>query len=415
MGCPYCKEPIQVGEPESEPPPIREALDEVEEEIEEPPSLSFRRMPNQEEGTSSPAEGDGEKAPPAPTSRPSGERRKHRRRQVDDLGWDEERGAESDAGSDPSMADDDSSEFLEMDPDSPGGVRLKRVRRKKVLTGKDKFIRGLTAIAVCAALAIVAFVIYSFVIQTTNVISTEAKTLQELPEEISRLIAEANKTPITDNLTQDEEVIAVSVLSGFLNAKSIDERLRFVRNQEAVRPLMEEWYSRNPEEAEREWPDAEILLRKKIIDQGRRFVVLAVDFVGLGQRVLAIEQTPDGQMRLDWPTTVGYQDMPLEEFKAERPTTPVRFWVKVKPADYYNHSFSDQKKYQAVDLSYPGRIDFKLTGYIDRETDWGLDLDTRLKAGEAPSLILELAYPEEDSGDSSQVAIKSIVSESWWE
>ena len=105
--------------------------------------------------------------------------------------------------------------------------------------------------------------------------------------------------------------------------------------------------------------------------------------------------------------------MPLDEFKSKRPKTPVKFWAKLKQADFYNHSFSDRLKYQAVELSYPGRIDFKLIGYIDRSTEWGAELIARLDEGEAPSLILEVAYPEK-AADSSQVEIVSILSETWF-
>ena len=374
MGCPYCKEPIQIAEAEAEEIPAAG----IEEGDDPPPSLVFRRMQTPDEETSEVPSDAGQAA----TVKPQGERRKHRRRHAETLGWDEEPAGETKKDSAGSQVDDDSSEFLEMDPDSPGGVRLKRVRRKKVLTAKDKLFRAITALVFVAAAIIAGFIIYSAVMQTSKVIGTETKTLQELPEEIRVLIEQARVDPITPGLTQAEEEIAVSVLSGFLNAKTVDERLRFVRNQEQVRPLMEQWYAEHPEEATKEWPDAEIKRRKKVVDQGRYFIILAVEFVGLGVHYLAIEQSLDGEMRLDWETTVGFQPMPLEKFKSERPATPVKFWAKVKLADFYNHSFSDRLKYQAVELSYPGRIEFKLIGYIDRSTDWGAELIARLEGGE---------------------------------
>ena len=42
-------------------------------------------------------------------------------------------------------------------------------------------------------------------------------------------------------------------------------------------------------------------------------------------------------------------------------------------------------------------------------------LSRSLGGGQAPSLILELAYPEKATEDSSQVEVVSILSESWWE
>lgn len=411
MGCPYCKAPIEVGEPGAE-----DVLpDEEETEEEDRPPLEFRRIQSTESNASAAAtQGDDEKT----GHRPKGERRKHRKRHTSDqLDWDSEKkpAVEQKSGD---HIDDDSSEFLEMDPDTPGGVRLKRVRRKKLLTKKDKFLRGLTASVFVAAAVIAGVVIYSAVMQTSKVIGTETKTLQELPDEIRTLIDTVNEVPITDQLTRDEEEAAAEVLSGFLNAKTIDERLEFVRDSEKMRPLMEKWYADNPEEATKEWPDAEILLRKKIIDQERYFVVLAVEFIGVGQRVMAIEQLEGGEMKLDWPTTVGYQPVPIEHFKAERPTEPVKFWVKLKPSEYYNFGYSDKEQYQAFELSYPGR-EFKLVGYVDRSKEWATEIIEVVDNGEAPSLIVELKYPEPELGqlsvDESQVEIVSVISQSWWE
>lgn len=404
MGCPYCKEPIELSSGEAE----AEAPRPSDEDLPEAPPLEFRRI----EGVEPVSAHSG--AGPDPSSKPQGERRRHRKRHADTLGWDEEQPRGGSGRSDKAGVDDDSSEFLEMDPDSPGGVRLKRVRRKKILTGRDKFFRVLTAAVVLAAVVIAGFIIYSFVMQTTSVIGTEAETLQKLPEEIRVLIEEARVNPITEYLTNAEEEIAASVLDGFFKAKTIDERLQFVRDQERIRPLMEKWYADNPQEATREWPDGTILLRNKVIDQDRYFIILAVEFAGEGKRVVAIEQKPDGEMRLDWETAVGYQPMPLEEFKAARPTQPVKFWVKIKPSDFYNFQFSDSGKYQAVELSYPGK-DFQLIGYIDRDKEWAPALIEEIESGAAPSMIVELAYPDKDVTDDSLVEIHSIVSESWWQ
>jgi hypothetical protein len=396
MGCPYCKEPIEVSAAVNE-----EVPDDPDDS--DPPPLAFRKI----EGSAP----SSKHAPSDDAGAPKGERRKQRKRLTEAPDWDEN-AANLDQEKD-RASDDDSSEFLEMDPDSPGGVRLKRVRRKKILTTKDKFIRGLVLTGSAFAVAIVGFIIFSAAKGILNVAVEEGEMRRELPLKIRELIEAANR-PTTD-LTQDEELIAAEILSGFLNAKTIDERLQYVRDQKRVKPLMEKWYAENPEEASREWPDAEIILRKKIIDRERYFVILAVEFVEIGKRVLAIEQNKEtGEMRIDWETTVGYQPMPLEEFKSQRPTKPVKFWVKVKPSDFYNHNFSDPLKYQAVELSYPGRGDFKLVGYFDRQKEWAKILQEKLEAGNAPSLIVELAYPEGEIKDGSQVEINSIVADTWW-
>jgi hypothetical protein len=288
MGCPYCKEPIEVAESGDS-----GVGDELDDDPVEKPPLVFRRIEN-----SGSAAGASSSEPAATATGSVGERRKHRKRNTDLYDWDDEKSEDAGSKSGNNAPDDDSSEFLEMDPDTPGAVRLKRVRRKKILTTRDKALRILTATLFVAAAAIAGFIIYSAIMQTSKVITTEAKTLQELPDEIRKLIDQAKDDPITDNLTQAEEEIATSVLNGYLNAKTIDERLQFVRDQERVKPIMEKWYADNPEEATKEWPDGEILLRKKIIDGKRYFIILAVDFEGEGKRILAIEQKLDGEMRI---------------------------------------------------------------------------------------------------------------------
>ena len=409
MGCPYCKEPIDVIDPDQE-----SAFEEADDPVERPP-LEFRKIQHTDGGSishepkESQSHGDG---------KPAAVRQKRRKRQIETPDWDADPSAQSeDGGQDGAPLDDDSSEFLEMDPNSPGGVRLKRVRRKKLQTKKEKFVRALTVSVFVVAAAIAGVIIYSAIVQTGKVIGTDKDTLANLPEEVRKAIEEvmAQEKPISLQLTKAEEEAAAAILRAFLTAKTVDERVKFVRNQEQMKPIMEEWYSNNPEEAERTWPEPNILKRKKIEDQGRYFIILVVEFTGIGYRFLAIEQRSKDDMKLDWATSVGYQPLPLEEFKASRPAQPVKFWAKLKPSDYYNFQFSDQERYFSVDLSYPGQLEFSLTGYLDRTKEWTAPLIARIEEGEGPSLVIELQYPPAaEPQDSSQVEIISIVSDTWW-
>ena len=404
MGCPYCKAPIEVPEPEPEdlPPP-------QEEDAEEQAPLVFRRI----EGTESKPDAASPTSPSADPA-PKGERRKHRKRHnAETLDWDEAPGERTSRETAAGLgADDDSSEFLEMDPDTPGGVRLKRVRRKKVLTGKDKFVRGVTIAVIMVAVIMTGVIIYSAVIQTTKVIAKEVEIDPEVKAAISK--AKASADPMTEQLTSAEEELAAATLMAFLNASSTEERVAYVRNGKELLPVMKKWYADNPEEAAKEWPDGTVTKRKKIVDGGRYFIILAVDFATLGTRVLALEQLGKGDIKLDWQTAVGYQPMPLEKFKSEQPRQPTKFWVKVKPSQFYNFGFTEDR-YHAVELSYPGHVDFKLNGYIDRKQERAPSLISQLELGIAPSLIVELKFPEGEIKDPSQVEVSKILSNTWWE
>ena len=213
-----------------------------------------------------------------------------------------------------------------------------------------------------------------------------------------------------------DEQLATATLNGFLKAKTVKERALYVRNRAETLPMMDHWYQLNPAEAAREWPEPKILNRKKMrLPDGRYFIVLAVEFGSEGQRVIALEQSGSADdIKLDWPTAVRYQPMDLKTFKSAKPREPVTFWVKVKPADFYSFNFSDQEKYQAVELSYPGQTDFKLIGYIDRKQAWAPALIGMVEAGQGPSLIVELRYPLGEIKDPALVEITSVVADSWW-
>ena len=148
------------------------------------------------------------------------------------------------------------------------------------------------------------------------------------------------------------------------------------------------------------------------MDSGKYFIRLLVNFGDAGARMFIVEQTKDS-MKLDWEIAVGYQAMPLEKFKKEQPRKPTEFRVKIKPGDYYSNQFFDKEEFAAVDLSYPGNREFKLNGYINRERPWAAKVLNQLESGIAPSMIVNLRYPEGEIKDDRQVEIVSITSESW--
>ena len=287
--------------------------------------------------------------------------------------------------------------------------------RTRLLTHKEQVFRHVTQLIMAASLAVVAIILYTAVFRTVGVANKDDKTLDDLPANVQTLIdtVTSQEKPLSVFLTSAEEQAALAIVNGFFNAPDIESRLPFVRDPERVRPLMEQWYAR--EGIDVDWPDGEVVLRDKIANQGRYFIRLAIDFAGAGTKIFIIEQTKQS-FALDWETATGYQPMPIADFRSTRPTTPTEFRVKLKPSDYYNYQFSDKKTYRAVELSYPGQPDFKLIGYFRLDQAWAPALEELLDAGQAPSLIVSLKYPDkiEKGDDLDQVEIISVVSETWW-
>jgi len=225
-----------------------------------------------------------------------------------------------------------------------------------------------------------------------------------------------------EHLTQQDESTAFGAVKAFLLAEGLEAKLPWVRLPNRVRPLMEKYYSRvqdKPMTAE------EVLGRDKIIAKGHYYVLLEVQVKGVDGslpmvRHYAVEETEDaGQQRtyrVDWETAVEWREMSIEDFKKSLPRGNIPFRAKLSASNYYNHSFSDEKKWFATEVYYPqpGRGNETLFyGYMDRNSPIFKQLGETIESGQHPPVIINLRYPE-NAISPEQVVIDSLVLDSWF-
>ena len=397
MGCPYCREPLEIMEWEPELAPAEEKKRKKKREeapiVRQP--LVFRHLKDGDVSTDHDLEFADE----------------YDRRQMpyESPKWDNEEFEASRREREGAAA----GASVDGEGAEPGTFRARPQSPKRLLTRREQVFRTITILIMGSGLIVAGIILYSAIFRGVAVVRQDGENMKQLPAEIRKTIDEAltQDAPISEFLTSAEENAAVAIVNGFLNAESVEDRLPFVRHPERVEPLMQAWYARP--DVVTDWPDGTVLLRDKRIDQGRYFIRLAINFGGKGNRIFVVEQTVD-DLKLDWETAVGYQPQTLADFKAERPTSAVEFRVKLKPSDYYNNQFGDRDRFQAIDLSYPGDEEFKLTGYVDRKHDWAAALISDLEKGEAPSMIVKLRFPEGEIVDDTLVEITEIVAETWW-
>jgi hypothetical protein len=94
----------------------------------------------------------------------------------------------------------------------------------------------------------------------------------------------------------------------------------------------------------------------------------------------------------------------------------VPFRVKLTASDYYNHGFTDERKWLATAIYYPqpGRGNETIFyGYMDRSSEAFRYLAPITESGQNPSVIINLRYPE-NSISPEQVIIDSMVHDSWF-
>lgn len=120
------------------------------------------------------------------------------------------------------------------------------------------------------------------------------------------------------------------VVQAFFAARSVAEKLPYVRDPQRVKPLMEEFYSREPmpEVAYRGLGRA-----VRVEEPGYRFGYVQAMFDNAAAVTLIIEEVSPEDFRLDWECLVRYGQMAWSDFLRERPAEPKLMRVKASLPD----------------------------------------------------------------------------------
>lgn len=191
----------------------------------------------------------------------------------------------------------------------------------------------------------------------------------------------------------------------FLEARSIEEMLKVVRNPAEAGPRLQRMY-----------PDGRITppglaefnpgSAVAYADNTASVTVRTADYA---VRQLDFVATPAG-LRIDWESWAGWSDLPWSEFIAKRPTEPQVCRVVMRKVDYYNNPFEDDARWRSYRLeSQDG--DELIYGYVERGSvlDERLQLDADAKQAR---VILKLRFPEGGAG-TNQVRIEELVNNGW--
>ncbi|MCH2059596.1 MAG: hypothetical protein MK183_03115 [Verrucomicrobiales bacterium] len=194
---------------------------------------------------------------------------------------------------------------------------------------------------------------------------------------------------------------ASTVLKSFLNADSLEKRKKFTRSIQRVGLLMDKYY---------ETRDPGVIKHHSLTDYSNsstleNFYLIGVtlDDFSSTYGILTIEQ---GRFMVDWEAFVGYSEMTLDQFKADKTQSPTLFRLRVKPDDYFNFDFTPDK-YQCLQLS---DIEEKtvLYGYVIK----GTGPISSLQPGQEEFFTLRLRYPEQPKA-ANQVFIEEVITSGW--
>lgn len=312
-----------------------------------------------------------------------------------------------------------SSEYLVESVDEDDGqtrTTKKKVRRRRLLLGARLFFTRFMALSrymgATLALLVAGVGLYGFYVLFQKYSAPPVPVAVEAP--IDRVV-----------LTSYDAQGAEKSVRDFLAADGIEAKLAFVRQPERIRPLMKKWY-RGERTAGPLQVGEPLKLDKRAGEEGTDtyYVILAMpvhvpDPLNPGgtyeeTTFFAVEEIREGAVSrylVDWETSTGYQDIPLETYKSTMPPEPWSFRVYMKAADYYNHGFNELE-WQCVQLYYPGR-DFQLFGYISRTSLEGRKMLPLVENDRSAGIIAELVYPT-DPASREQVIVRRMIHPSWF-
>jgi hypothetical protein len=246
--------------------------------------------------------------------------------------------------------------------------------------------------------AMVALIVYGIV--SMNSKSPHGVPVLDAEEEPK---APEEKT-LADDMNEDAKKLAEeaeSAFSGFLEAKTIDEKVKFVRDAERVRPLMESYY------ANRDVGDS-FRTVKKIESVYKNFAMSEIVMSDFSEKVIAAERVRN-EFKVDWESFVGYSEMSFSEFMEKKPTLPVLFRVKSAGADYFNYGY-EQKDYYCISLEEIS-TQTVIYGYVGKKSELAERM-TQNREDLFGMQVLKLKYPEDVVAD-NMVLIDDFVQRGW--
>lgn len=196
-----------------------------------------------------------------------------------------------------------------------------------------------------------------------------------------------------------------STVRSYLAAKSIEEKVRFVRHPQATQARMEAFYQNTPLTPQ----PCELLTKMRPLTlQGRPFWQLLAVIDQTRGEALLLEQISDTEVRIDWESHVDYQPVPWSQYVQAPPPHAMSFRVMVEESPRYLGEFMDESRWASYRLSNPG-VETTLYGYILRDSPLHRSLQNALTKGSQRMILSLQGSPEFKARQS--VVIQALISE----
>ncbi|TLD68789.1 hypothetical protein FEM03_20870 [Phragmitibacter flavus] len=221
-------------------------------------------------------------------------------------------------------------------------------------------------------------------------------------------LAKDGVVQLTGNAEMDAALLRAQE---FLEAKTVEDRLKLVRDRELMEEKIRGYYAAKgdgPIAYERVLPD------RGAVAGSTSFIFQVVLPTG-AERQMMLTTPAGGKPVVDWSSFVVYSDMDWVEWMKEKPTSPRVFRVLAARDEFFAGSFSDTDTLRCLKLFDPLSKDSPpIFAYYERASPVGREMEFVMSqsGGQALPMTLALRYPPYGSAE-NQVWVEERIAEGW--
>lgn len=142
-----------------------------------------------------------------------------------------------------------------------------------------------------------------------------------------------------------------------------------------------------------------------------------VDFQEQGQQSteqIYLKNTDQG-FKVDISHTKGAGSQSFAQFKAEKPTTGVKFYIWAKLDDYFNYEFRGKdNQYYSLEVTDNANKFTSLYAYLSKDDSISTEVFDVLKDGKSHRMVVNLKYPTQRQNSSDGVLVDKVFTIDDW-
>lgn len=202
-----------------------------------------------------------------------------------------------------------------------------------------------------------------------------------------------------------------AAVRGFFEARTVEEKLAFCRDPQRVRPLMED-YARREKPSRHTWESLGFTL--PVDEPGFRLGYVQANFSDAPPMSLIIEEMENGAFRVDWESSVRYEELAWDDFLRIKPAQPKLFRVIAsKVESTLVPQAAGTPKGELIEIKHPSSNGV-VYARLNKDDPQIAPLLQQLQTGQWKDVpvTLRLCYPGE-AKDGTAVRITGVEGKGW--